>query len=65
MTVMAALPHDLVDGLTARIERLVEERQSLRSASAARDALETNRQEICRLQHELSRALVARHRPAA
>jgi hypothetical protein len=54
-----------VDGLTARIERLVEERQSLRSAAAAREVLEVNRREICRLQHELSRALVAQYRPVA
>jgi hypothetical protein len=65
MTVMTAVSHDLLDGLTARIERLVEERQSLRSAAAAREALEANRQEICRLQHELSRALVAQYRRVA
>ena len=65
MTVMIAVSHDFVDGLTARIERLVEERQSLRSAAAERAALEANRQEICRLQHELSRALVAQYRRVA
>jgi hypothetical protein len=65
MAVMIAVSHDFVDGLTARIERLVEERQSLRSAAAAREVLEVNRREICRLQHELSRALVAQYRPVA
>ncbi|MGE5691480.1 MAG: hypothetical protein ACM33B_13065 [Pseudomonadota bacterium] len=65
MSVMTAVSHDLIDGLTTRIERLVGERQALRAAAAGRDALERNRREICRLQHELSRAFVARYRPGA
>jgi len=64
MTVMTAAPHDLVEGLTARIERLVAERQMLRADDGGHDALERNRREICRLQHELSLALVARYQPA-
>jgi hypothetical protein len=65
MSAIAVASPDLVQGLTTRIERLVSERQALRSAHAGREQLEGNRQEICRLQHELSLALVAHHRPAA
>jgi hypothetical protein len=53
-----------VEALDARIQRLVFERQLLRSEGAGRSALERNRQEICRLQHALSLALIARHHPA-
>jgi hypothetical protein len=53
-----------VEVLDARIQRLVLERQLLRSEGAGRAALERNRQEICRLQHALSLALIARHHPA-
>ena len=53
-----------VEALDARIQRLVFERQLLRSEGALREALERNRQEICRLQHALSLALIARHHPA-
>jgi hypothetical protein len=49
-----------VEALHARIGRLVGERQALRLAAAGREALESNRREICRLQHELSLALIAR-----
>lgn len=54
-----------VEGLHARIQRLVLERQLLRSEAAGNEALERNRQEICRLQHALSLALIERHRPSA
>ena len=65
-TVMDAAQHDLggADALRERIQGLVGERQALRSASAGRDELERNRQEICRLQRELSLALVAEFQPA-
>lgn len=53
-----------VDALRERIQRLVGERQTLRAAAADREALERNRLEICRLQHELSLALVAAFQPA-
>lgn len=53
-----------VEGLDARIQRLVFERQLLRNEGAGREALERNRQEICQLQHALSLALIARHHPA-
>ena len=53
-----------VEALDARIQRLVFERQLLRGEAAGREALERNRQEICRLQHALSLALIARHHPA-
>jgi hypothetical protein len=50
-----------VEELAGRIQRLVGERQSLRAADASRETLESNRREICRLQHELSLALIAQH----
>ena len=53
-----------VEALDARIQRLVFERQLLRSEGAGIEALERTRQEICRLQHALSLALIARHHPA-
>ena len=53
-----------VEGLDARIQGLVFERQLLRSEEAGREALERNRQEICQLQHALSLAHIARHHPA-
>jgi len=53
-----------VEVLDARLQRLVLERQLLRSEGAGRAALERNRQEICRLQHALSLALIARHQPS-
>ena len=53
-----------VEALDARIQRLVLERQLLRNEEAGREALERNRQDICRLQHALSLALIARHHPA-
>ncbi len=56
---------DSVEALTARIGRLVHERQALRAASAGADLLEENRRQIAALQLELSRALIARYLPAA
>jgi hypothetical protein len=53
-----------VEVLDARLQRLVLERQLLRSEGAGRASLERNRQEICRLQHALSLALIARHQPS-
>jgi DNA-binding response OmpR family regulator len=54
-----------VEELAARIQSLVGERQALRACAATRETLESNRQEICRLQHELSLALIDRFQPAA
>jgi hypothetical protein len=53
-----------VDALREGIQRLVGDRQTLRAAAADRETLERNRLEICRLQHELSLALVAAFQPA-
>ena len=57
--------NESVEHLTARIRALVSERQRLRAGAAAPEALEENRLEIVRLQWTLSRALIARHLPAA
>ncbi len=54
-----------VEELTRRIAALVSERQALRASAAGGDELEHNRVEIARLQHELSRALIARFLPSA
>ncbi len=59
----AHLALDSVVGLNERIQCLVSDRQALRQAAGAPEALEENRLEICRLQHELSRALIAAFRP--
>ncbi len=53
-----------VEELTRRIGALVSERQALRALAAGGDELEHNRVEIARLQHELSRALIARFLPS-
>jgi hypothetical protein len=60
----ARLDTNVVESLSDRIQRLVGERQALRAAAADPEALEENRRAICRLQHELSLALIARHQPA-
>ena len=57
----AWLDTESVETLNTRIQRLVLERQLLRTEGAGQPALERNRREICRLQHELSLALIARH----
>jgi hypothetical protein len=54
-----------VEELAARIQSLVGERQSLRAECAPRDRLESNRLEICRLQQQLSIALIEKFQPAA
>ncbi len=54
-----------VETLLERIGVLVAERQRLRRDGAAPDELEANRQDIARLQWELSRALIARYLPQA
>ena len=54
-----------VEALSDRIGALVAERQRLRREHAPAAALEANRREIAQLQWELSRALIARHLPAA
>jgi hypothetical protein len=60
------LPQTLsVEELAARIRTLVGERQALRAGDATRETLESNRREICRLQQQLSLALIDRFQPAA
>ena len=60
------LPQTLsVEELAARIRTLVGERQALRAGNATRETLESNRREICRLQQQLSLALIDRFQPAA
>jgi hypothetical protein len=54
-----------VEELAARIQSLVGERQALRAGAATRETLESNRREICRLQQELSLALIDRFQSAA
>jgi hypothetical protein len=54
-----------VEALTEQLGSLVAERQRLRRVRATAAELEANRREIARLQWELSRALIARHLPAA
>jgi hypothetical protein len=52
-----------IESLRDRIADLVSERQRLRYEAAAPDRLEANREEIARLQHELSQALIALYLP--
>jgi hypothetical protein len=52
---------DALDEIRERTERLVLERQRLRSAGAARRQLEANRLELVRAQWALSAALIERH----
>jgi hypothetical protein len=52
---------DAVDEIRNRTERLVLERQLLRSAGAARRQLEANRLELVRAQWALSAALIERY----
>jgi hypothetical protein len=51
-----------VEELRELIERLVRERQQLRSAGASRRRLEANRLELIRAQWALAGALIERHR---
>jgi hypothetical protein len=53
-----------VESLLETIGDLVAERQALRSRGGTPLALERNRRRIAKLQWELSRALIARYRPA-
>jgi hypothetical protein len=52
---------DAVEDIQKRTERLVRERQQLRSAGAVRRRLEANRLELVRAQWALSTALIERH----
>ncbi len=52
-----------IESLKDRIAALVGERQRLRAEAATRELLEANREEIARLQHELSQALIALYLP--
>ena len=54
-----------VQMLKDRIAELVGERQDLRQSQASPHQLEANRRAIATLQHELSGALIALHRPPA
>jgi hypothetical protein len=56
--------HDTVDRLNAQLGARITERQSLRAAGADGETLERNRLEICTLQHQIARALIARYLPA-
>jgi hypothetical protein len=51
----------MVEELRESIERLVRERQQLRSAGASRRRLEANRLELIRAQWALSGALMERY----
>jgi hypothetical protein len=53
--------HRLVEELRESIERLVRERQQLRSAGASRSPLEANRLELIRAQWALAGALMERY----
>jgi hypothetical protein len=52
---------DAVEQIQERTERLVRERQQLRSMGAVRRRLEANRLELVRAHWELSQALIERH----
>jgi hypothetical protein len=52
----------VVEELRELIERLVRERQQLRSAGASRRRLEANRLELIRAQSALAGALIERYR---
>ncbi len=65
MTAVLLHPMLSVEELEARIRSLVGERQSLRAGAAPREQLESNRREICRLQQQLSLALIQKFQPAA
>jgi hypothetical protein len=52
---------DVVEEIQERTERLVLERQQLRSIGALRRRLEANRLELVRAHWELSQALIERH----
>ena len=56
---------DSLEALSARISRLVGERQALRAATATARELEQNRLEIARLQQRLSEELIRQFGPAA
>jgi len=61
---MNAVNLERVETLHERIRQLVHERQALREREAQGHEMERNRVEIARLQQNLSRALIARYRPA-
>jgi hypothetical protein len=65
MTAVLIQTEQSVEALSERLQTLVGERQTLRASFAGREALESNRREICRLQQLLSLALIARYQPAA
>jgi hypothetical protein len=58
----APAPKD-VEALQERLRSLLSEREELRAAGADRAKLEDNRRAIVNAQWDLSRALIARHRP--
>jgi hypothetical protein len=58
-------PIDPIDELQARVRELVLERQRLLDTGAAPADLDRNRRAIVAANQDLSRALIARYRPAA
>ena len=58
-------PIDPIEELQARVRELVLERQRLRESGAAPVDLDRNRRAIVAANQALSRALIARYRPAA
>jgi hypothetical protein len=58
-------PGRKVESLLGQIAALQRDRERLRERNAARGDLERNRRALARAQHELSLALVERHRKAA
>ena len=58
-------PIDPIEELQARVRELVLERQRLRETGAVPVDLDRNRRAIVAANQALSRALIARYRPAA
>lgn len=56
-------PSSSVETLEERLRQLLREREQLHSRGAEADTLERNRLAIVDAQWELSRSLIARHRP--
>jgi hypothetical protein len=61
---VSAMAKASVESLLERIGELVAERQALRSRGGSAVVLVRNRRRIAKAQWDLSRALLARYRPA-